>query len=194
MASPDTEGAVAAREVAAEHLPHWLRQHSERSYQFAAAHAWERGTDHDAELLFVAAMLHDLSLVPGFDEVALPFEEAGGLVARVLATGLGWSPARREHLERVIVLHMRDDVSPEVDAESYLLQVGTSADVSGGTVALFGADVRQGIVDAYPRGGFPEHFLAAFEAQAARKPTCAAAGALASPGWADRVRANPLGG
>jgi hypothetical protein len=150
--------------------------------------------DHDAELLFVAAMVHDLSLASGFDDVALPFEEAGGLVARVLATGLGWPPSRREHLERVIVLHMRDEVPPEVDAESYLLQVGTSADVSGGTVELFDADVRQGITAAYPRDGFPERFLAAFEAQAARKPSCAAAGALASAGWADRVRANPLGG
>jgi hypothetical protein len=193
VAAPETRGADAAREVAAEHLPDWLRLHSERSYQFAAAHARDRAIDHDAELLFVAAMVHDLCLVSGFDEATLPFEEAGGLVAQVLATGLGWPPARRQHLERVIVLHMGDDVAPEVDAESYLLQVGTSADVSGGTVELFDADVRRGIVAAFPRDGFPEQFLAAFEAQAARKPSCAAASAMATGGWPDRVRANPLG-
>jgi hypothetical protein len=90
VAAPETRGADAAREVAAEHLPDWLRLHSERSYQFAAAHARDRRIDHDAELLFVAAMVHDLSLVSGFDDATLPFE--GGAGARERAR-LAASPA-----------------------------------------------------------------------------------------------------
>ncbi|MET7281695.1 hypothetical protein ABZS29_25900 [Kribbella sp. NPDC005582] len=35
-----------------------------------------------------------------FDSHTVSFEEAGGHVARVFATGAGWSPERREQAER----------------------------------------------------------------------------------------------
>ncbi|WP_234433603.1 HD domain-containing protein [Streptomyces rimosus] len=102
-----------------------------RSYFFGAAWAQARGLHFDSELLFVSAMLHDLALTPPFDSHALPFEEAGGHLARVFTAGLGWPRERRDRAAELIVLHMRDDVEPEQDPESRLLQVGTSADVSG---------------------------------------------------------------
>ena len=45
------------------------------------------GIEHDAELLYVAALMHDLGLVAAFDSHALPFEDVGGHVAWVLAPG-----------------------------------------------------------------------------------------------------------
>jgi hypothetical protein len=112
-----------ARSVSAEYADDALYHHSMRSYFFGAAWARARGLDFDHELLFVSAMLHDLALTPPFDSHSLPFEEAGGHLARVFAAGLGWPRERRDRAAELIVLHMRDDVEPEQDLESRLLRV-----------------------------------------------------------------------
>jgi hypothetical protein len=80
-----------------------------------------------------------------------------------------------------------------VDAESHLLQVGTSADVSGVGAMGFPADFRAALFEAHPRTGFPDEFVAAFRAEAGRKPACAAALLLATD-WLQRMRSNPLPG
>ncbi|WP_089009113.1 HD domain-containing protein [Micromonospora viridifaciens] len=164
-----------------------------RSYFFAAAWAEARGLDFDRTLLFVAAMLHDLALTPPFDSSTLPFEEAGGHLARVFTAGLGWPAERRDRAAELIVMHMRPAVSPEVDVESRLLQVGTSADVSGSGLEAFDTPFRTALAEAYPRLGFAAFFVDRFRDQAARKPGCVAA-ELVAGGWSERTLANPLEG
>lgn len=188
---PEGRAAEAARLVCAEYADEALYHHSLRSYFFGAAWAREQGLDYDRELFFVSALLHDLALTPPFDSHSLPFEEAGGHLARVFTAGLGWSDARRDRAAELIVLHMRDDVSPEVDVESRLLQVGTSADVSGTGLEAFGTAFRAELVGAYPRLGFAESFVGLFRDQAERKPGCAAA-ELVAGGWAARTLGNGL--
>ncbi|CAM5538044.1 HD domain-containing protein [Streptomyces avidinii] len=189
--TPDTASARAAHEIAAEYADTTLLNHSVRSYAFAARYAQQHELAYDAELLYVSALLHDLGLTPPFDSHTLPFEEAGGHVARVLTAGLGWPAARRARAEEVIVLHMRDDVSAAEDVESHLLQVGTSADVSGLGLASFDPAFTADLLAAYPRGDFGAAFLALVEDQAVRKPDCAAAAYVAG-GAAARIAANPL--
>ncbi|WP_405529997.1 HD domain-containing protein [Streptomyces avidinii] len=187
----DTASARAAHEIAAEYADTTLLNHSVRSYAFAARYAQQHELVYDAELLYVSALLHDLGLTAPFDSHTLPFEEAGGHVARVLTAGLGWPAARRARAEKVIVLHMRDDVSAAEDVESHLLQVGTSADVSGLGLAPFDPAFTADLLAAYPRGDFGAAFLALVEDQAVRKPDCAAAAYVAG-GAAVRIAANPL--
>ncbi|WP_328789444.1 MULTISPECIES: HD domain-containing protein [unclassified Streptomyces] len=187
----DTASARAALEIASEYADTTLLNHSVRSYAFGARYAEQNGLAYDAELLYVSALVHDLGLTAPFDSHTLPFEEAGGHVARVLTAGLGWPAARRARAEEVIVLHMRDDVSAAEDAESHLLQVGTSADVSGLRVAEFDPAFTADLLAAYPRGDFGAAFLALVQDQAARKPDCAAAAYVAG-GAATRIAANPL--
>jgi len=188
---PTGQAAQAARLVCAEYADEALYHHSVRSYFFGAAWARDRGLDFDRELFFVSAMLHDLALTPPFDSHTLPFEEAGGHLARVFTAGLGWPAARRDRAAEIIVRHMRDDVAPEADPESRLLQVGTSADVSGTGVEAFGTAFRVGLVEAYPRVGFAQSFVRLFRDQAERKPGCAAA-ELTGGTWPDRTMSNPL--
>ncbi|MFI8343116.1 HD domain-containing protein [Streptomyces sp. NPDC085639] len=187
----DTASGRAAHEIASEYADTTLLNHSVRSYAFAARHAQQHGLAYDAELLYVSALLHDLGLTAPFDSHTLPFEEAGGHVARVLTAGLGWPAARRARAEEIIVLHMRDDVSAAEDVESHLLQVGTSADVSGLGLASFDPAFTADLLAAYPRGDFGAAFLALVEDQAVRKPDCAAAAYVAG-GAATRIAANPL--
>jgi len=188
---PGGRAAEAARLVCEEYAGDALYHHSVRSYFFGAAWAKARGLDFDRELFFVSALLHDLGLVPAFDSHAVPFEEAGGHLARVFTAGLGWPAERRDRAAELIVLHMRDDVAPEVDVESRLLQVGTSADVSGAGLEAFDPAFRDALVEAYPRLGFAESFVRLFREQAERKPGCAAA-ELVAGGWAKRTVSNPL--
>ncbi|MEU7526011.1 HD domain-containing protein [Saccharothrix sp. NPDC042600] len=189
---PDTRAAQAAVEVCTEFAEPWLRNHSLRAYSWAVAYGASAGiAGYDDELLYVAALLHDLALTPFFDSHRMPFEEAGGRLAKVFAAGAGWDAARRERLDEVIVLHMRDDVPAEQDPESHLLQVAVSADVSGRRLELFTPEFTAELLGRYPRLGFAEKFLERAEDQAVRKPECAAAG-LVRGGWPDRVRSNGL--
>ncbi|MFG2983194.1 HD domain-containing protein [Streptomyces sp. NPDC048258] len=187
----DTPSARAALEIASEYADADLLHHSVRSYAFGARYADAHGLAYDEELLYVSALVHDLGLTAPFDSHSLPFEEAGGHVARVLTAGLGWPAARRARAAEVIVLHMRDDVSAAEDVESHLLQVGTSADVSGLRVTEFDPSFTADLLAAYPRGDFGASFLALVEDQAKRKPECAAAAYVAG-GAATRIAANPL--
>lgn len=86
---------------------------------------------------------------------------------------------------------MRHDLAPGVDLESRLLQVGTSADVSGKGLEAFDPSFLDTLVGAYPRLGFAHSFVRLFKDQAERKPGCAAA-ELVSGEWAERTSSHPL--
>src|SRR5215204_3545000 len=131
LLTDDTAPVRGAREVARRYSSPSLFNHCARSYLWAASLGRSEGLDFDAELLYVAAMLHDLGLVEAFDTHRTAFEEAGGDVGWVLAAGAGWPEPRRTRVKEIIVRHMWDAVDPAVDAESYLLNVATGFDISG---------------------------------------------------------------
>jgi hypothetical protein len=193
IAAPDTPAARAAVEVCAAHAPDWLVAHSQRAFFLGAAHASSAAIEYDPELLFVAALLHDIALTPAFDAHEMPFEDAGARVAWVFGAGAGWSASRRDRVAEVIVLHMRDDVPPSQDPESHLLQVSTTADVSGRGLELFSSSFTDALLDRFPRKGFAQGFLECATAEATRKPK-SSSGELMRTGWAQRITTNALDG
>jgi hypothetical protein len=136
-------------------------------------------------------MLHDAGLVAGFDNLTLPFEDAGGNVAWVFGAGAGWAPERRVRAAEVIVAHMADEVDPAVDPEGHLLCIATGLDISGRHPTWWPAGLRRDVLAAYPRLGLAQEFLACFEDQAHRKSASSAAAAVRS-GLAARLAANVL--
>jgi hypothetical protein len=170
-----------------------LANHCARAYLWAAHLAATRGMTVDTELLYVAAMLHDLGLVAEFDNHTLPFEVGGGHVAAVFAAGAGWPAERRRRVAGVIVAHMADAVDPDADPEGFLLERATAFDISGRAPEDFPDDLRSAALDRYPRLDLAAQFLACFEEQARRKPDSTAAAAVRS-GIAERLVANPLEG
>ncbi|MFB2584508.1 HD domain-containing protein [Herbiconiux liukaitaii] len=189
---PESAAARGAVEVAREFHTTALVEHCIRSYLFAAELGRTTGLAFDDELLFVAAMLHDLGLADAFDHAETSFELSGGDVARVFAAGAGWPPPRRRRTAEIIDRHMADSVDPAVDPEGYLLCESTGLDISGRGAERWSPAFLDAVLAAHPRGALAEDFLACFESQAARKPHSAPAAALAS-GLAIRLRANPLG-
>jgi hypothetical protein len=190
---PDSVAATTALEVAeAFHSPA-LVNHCQRSYVWAAEYGRARGIPFDAELLYVAAMLHDIGLVAVFDSATVPFEEAGGAVAWVFGAGAGWDAGRRRRTAEVIVAHMAPEVDVAADPEGHLLELATGLDVSGRRPDDWPAEVRAEVLARFPRLGLAEEFLGCFAEQARRKPS-SLAGRFVADGFADRVRANPLDG
>ena len=181
-----------AAEVAERYQTKSLVEHCRRSYLWAASLGRERGLEVDRELLYVAAMLHDLGLSPAFDNVTNCFETAGGDLAWVFAAASGWTEPRRDHARMIIVSHMWDEPpGPAQDPESYLLHLATSFDISGRNPDLWPTGLREAVLRMHPRHQLVEEFTRLFADQADRKPGCAAAASIRS-GLAERLAANPL--
>lgn len=191
LPSPATSAAHAALEVASAYCSPALLNHSVRSYLWGAAYADQAGIEVDHELLYVAAVLHDLGLVATFDSHTVDFEYAGGHVAWAFTAGAGWPPARRARVAEVIVRHMWSEVDRAYDPEGHVLGVSTGMDISGRGVANLPAELRIEVLEHYPRLGLVAEFIACFADQAERKPAGTAAAAVHS-GIAARITANPL--
>lgn len=188
---PGTAASAAALEVASAYESPALLNHSLRAYAWAAAHGTMSGIGFDPELLYVAALFHDIGLVPAFDSYAVPFEEAGGHVARVFAAGAGWQAGRRERLAEVIIRHMWRQVDVSADPEGYLLARATQTEITGTNLDDFPPGFRAEVLERHPRLDITGEFLACLEGQADRKPGSAAAASVRS-GLGTRMAGNPL--
>ena len=78
---PDTAVALAAAELVRREAPPVLVAHCHRSYLFGALLGTRDGLQWDPEVLFVAAMLHDLGLTD-FAGGAGPFEQRSAAAAQ----------------------------------------------------------------------------------------------------------------
>lgn len=191
LPTPGSATATAALEVATGYLSPALLNHSLRAYVWAAARGTADGIAFDPELLYVAALFHDIALVPVFDSHTVAFEEAGGHVAQVFAAGAGWPAERRERLSHVIVRHMWPSVDATTDPEGHLLSRATATEIVGLGADDYPPDFRAEVLARHPRLDLAEEFLTYFRSQATRKPGGSAANAVGS-GLADRMAANPL--
>jgi hypothetical protein len=191
LTEPSSVPSRSAFALASAYSSASLLNHVVRSYLWGAAIGISSGIAFDDELLYVSAMLHDLGLVEAFDNYALPFEEAGGHLARVFGTGAGWSPDRSGRAAEVIVRHMREPVEHDADPEGFLLQQATALDISGRRLELVAPELRRDVLRAWPRLSLVAEFGACFTRQADRKPDSAAGLAVRS-GIAQRLASNPL--
>jgi hypothetical protein len=190
---PDTQAAHAALEIGRGYHSPALLNHVLRSWLWAEGFAaLERRAAIDHELLYVSAVLHDIGIVPAFDNVALSYEEAGGHVAGALTAGAGWPAERRQRALDVIIRHNWPAVDPDFDVEGYLLETATALDISGARADALPADFTAEVLAAHPRLTLAEEFTACVTDQAARKPETAAR-RLVDGGVARKLAQHPLG-
>lgn len=175
LLEPPTATAGHALEVAREWCSPALVNHCLRSWVWAKTLGNSLGLTVDDELLFVAAMLHDLGVTEPFDAHVMPFESSGGAAAWTFAAGAGWSTPRRERVMQVIERHMWVSVDVDEDAEGFLLEAATSLDVAHADAEKWDAALRREVTAALPRLDFGPGFAAAIGAQASRKPSSTAA-------------------
>jgi HD domain len=190
---PQTPAASAALSVATRFYSPALLNHSIRSYLWGTMYGAAHEIAFDDELYYVSALLHDIGLTEAFDNHRLPFEDAGGNLTWVFSVAAGWPTERAARAAEIIVLHMRDDVSPAADPEAHLLQIATSWEVVGRWFEEFPTEARTEMLARYPRLGFSAELLAHFEDQARRKPSSASAASIEKD-LAARIAAHPLDG
>jgi hypothetical protein len=168
---PDSAIAREARELLGEAAPPYLVNHSVRAYAWAVELARHDEVRFDQEILYVSALLHDIGLVPAYD-LGGCFETDGAIAAERFAIAHGETRERARAIYDVIDLHMLPEAPEGSTSEVVLLNDSTGTDVTGYRLAHVRPEAVARILAAYPRLTFKRDFAAAFEDQAARKPTC----------------------
>ncbi len=187
---PDSRLARRADDLVRDVSPAFLTNHCLRSHAWSVALAKADRVRFDPELLYVAALLHDIGLVAQFD-TGRCFEVDGAHAAANLAATEGWSLDRQEALAEVIRLHVAVAIALEDGPEAYLLWHATGLDVRGHRYGDVDVHVVRGVIAAHPRLDFKRGFTELIAGQAARKPNCWAAAAMGG-GIGDDIAAAPF--
>jgi HD superfamily phosphodiesterase len=147
-----------------------LFDHSRRVFAFGALHGRRRGLQPDLELLYVAAMFHDLGLTEGYRTSDQRFEVDGANAAQnfLLQHGVDVADARKVWLG--IALHTTPGVPQFLDPETALVIAGVETDVLGIGREDLPAEAVDAVTAAHPRPDFKNRILAAFHEGMKHRP------------------------
>jgi hypothetical protein len=157
---PDTPLISRAIEYAREHSEPYLFNHVMRSWLFAVILAQLSETAHDAEVLAVMTILHDLGLAKAFDG-PLRFEVEGANAARAFARNQGIDDRRGQLIWDGVALNSTPSIALHKETEVALSTAGIGLDWGGwGSDKLTEAQMAA-IVDAFPRLEMKQRFTRA---------------------------------
>jgi hypothetical protein len=168
LVPPSSALTRAATGAATKVLPAPLLNHSHRTYVFGRAIGELEGVDVDDELLYAAALLHDVGLVTttGRDDFTLSSARA----ALDVAEAVGLSTAAADTLQTAITMHHNPRVARDAGPVAYLLAAGAGVDVAGVRSWQLPAATLTAAVRDHPRDGFKRYFTHAWAEEAARVP------------------------
>jgi hypothetical protein len=168
LAPPSSVLTRAAEEQAQRTLPPVLLGHAYRTYAFGMAIGAIEGVEVDEELLFAAAMLHDVGLVG--PRTTVDFTVSSARVARDVAEQVGLSTAATEIMRTAITMHHSPGVTVADGAVAYLLSAGAGVDVAGLKSWKMPPAVLAVAVRQTPRLGFKREFADLWRAEARAVP------------------------
>lgn len=171
---PDSPVAVEAANLLSAQAPAVLAAHSYRAYIFGGLLGTRDGLDWDPELLFVAAMLHDLGLTE-FVGGEGPFEQRGAAAADSWLVAQGWPADRAAVVGKAIRMHLDVGSAGRERPEIALLHFGTAADVTGMRLEDIHPETVAEVIDTYPRQGFKQFFADKVRSEARSQPRSATA-------------------
>jgi hypothetical protein len=189
---PDSPVCRDADKMCAEQTPPVVLLHSQRSYVWSAIVAAHDGIAFDEELLWVAALLHDLGFV---DRGAAGTPECFTLVGARAALGLdadGWDDARRRSVAEAITLHLNLRVDLSHGPEPHLLWAGTRLDAVGLRHWDIAPAAIASVLERYPRLDLKNYFPTVFEKEATLVPGSRTHFYTRYLGASGRVRRAPL--
>jgi hypothetical protein len=140
-----------------------LFHHSARVYVWGALTADRLGLSFDPELLYTAAMFHDLGLTSRYGDSQLRFEVDGANAARDFLRGRGISEHDIETVWMAVALHTTPGIPQFMRPEIALVQAGAGMDVAGRGYGQFTDAQREAVLAVFPREpGFKQAILDAF--------------------------------
>jgi hypothetical protein len=152
---PDSKLAREATELVHDTESSLLFNHSTRVYYFGSLAGKRQGMKFDPELLYIAAMFHDMGLTPPYSSKSDRFEVDGANAARGFLRQHNISQAEIDTVWTAIALHTTPGIPRYMHPVVALLTNGVEMDVLGIAFSEFSDADRQAIVAAYPR---TEHF------------------------------------
>ncbi|HEX2085192.1 MAG TPA: HD domain-containing protein [Solirubrobacteraceae bacterium] len=161
IAIPDTAAARDA-ERQCDALPGGLPAHSRRTYLYGTILGEADGLRQDAELLYVASMLHDVGVPEAHDDRCFTLWSA--------ERALAWEDPRARRAAEAITLHLNPHVPPAQGVEAHLLRAGAGLDTIRLRAWELSRATRRAVRELHPREGFPEAFRALMVEHARQAP------------------------
>jgi HD superfamily phosphodiesterase len=159
---PDTKVVAEATELVRDTTSELVYQHSRRVFFFGSLQGRNRDLSFDPELLYIAAMFHDLGLNQQFHGSGRRFEDDSAAEARrfLLARGVPEDSVRR--VWTAIALHTTPGIPELMEPEVALVAAGVDYDVLGIGYYDIEDDLRAEITALHPRPHFKREILQAF--------------------------------
>ncbi len=144
-------------EYAREHCEPYLFNHSMRSWLFAVELAKRQNRSHDAEVLAVSTLLHDIGLTKAFEGL-LRFEVEGAIAARAFARSAGMTGHRAQLIWDGVALNSTPSIGLHKETEVALCTQGIGLDWGGWGYDALGREQIAAIIEAYPRLDMKQQF------------------------------------
>lgn len=168
---PDSKLGHAITEFIRDTESDLLFNHSSRVYLFGALAGKRRALTFDYELLYAAAMFHDVGLMASHSSAHLRFEVDSANAARDFLASYKVDPSDIEKVWSGIALHTTPGIPEFMHPVIALTTAGVEMDVLGLTYRDFSDDARETVVAAYPRtANFKEDIIEAFYNGIKHKP------------------------
>jgi hypothetical protein len=140
-----------------------LFRHSVRVYYWGALSGRRNSLRFDPELLYAAAMFHDIGITPHYHGSQLRFEVDGANAARDFLRGHGIAQGDIEKVWLAVALHTTPGIPEHMHPEIALVQAGAGMDMVGRGFETFTEEERAAVIAAYPRGeAFGHRVIEAF--------------------------------
>jgi hypothetical protein len=171
VAVPDSTLTREITELVKDTETPLLFHHSSRVYYWAALAGRRRELKFDPELLYAAAMFHDMGLIHRHSSVHERFEVDGANAARGFLRSHGIAQHDIDTVWTAIALHTTPGIPQHMHPVVALLTAGVEMDVLGIDYAAFGDAERAAVVRIHPRDtSFKEDIIQAFYDGIRHKP------------------------
>lgn len=170
---PGTELVREATELVRNVASPVVFHHCRRIYFWGSMRARRRDMQHDAELLYVGALFHDLGLTDRYARTDQRFEIDGADEARRFLLERGTAEDRARLVWEAIALHTTPEIPWHMAPEIALLTAGVEVDVLGIGYDEIPEAQREAVVALHPRSDFKNGILREFTHSVAPRPQTA---------------------
>lgn len=159
---PQTTAVDEATRLIQQTTSPLIYHHSRRVFFFSHIHAQRLRVRPDPELLYLAAMFHDVGLMTPYSEVVQRFEIDGADHGRAFVLKHGFSAAAADTVWLAIALHTTPGIPERMGPEVATMYLGVLTDAIGRALDQLDAEQVADILAVHPRGNFKKEFLNAF--------------------------------
>ena len=154
----DTPLITRAMDYARDYSKPALFNHAVRSWLFAVRLGQLQGIAHDAEVVAVGSLLHDLGLTDRFSGGHRRFEVEGADAAREFARKQGLDDRRAKLVWDTVALNSTPSLALYKETEVALSTAGIALDFGGLQYDRIPPDEMQSILAGFPRLGMKQSF------------------------------------